>query len=192
MDKLIEKCRKKPYLYDLYRWTGKIDFKTFLKWRFVSKYNIVYLKRKCEMYREKNKLFFSFYRALYEHYMTKYGVDIGAKAQIGPGFIVRHVGGIAINSNVVIGKNVEILQGVTIGYERRGKREGNPTIGDSVWIGSNAAVVGKVSVGNNVIIAPGAFVNFDVPDNSIVIGNPAKIIQKDNATEQYVINTLEF
>lgn len=43
--------QRKPYLYDLYRWTGKTDFKTFLKWRFVSKYNIVYLKRKCEQYR---------------------------------------------------------------------------------------------------------------------------------------------
>ncbi|MGN0395593.1 MAG: serine O-acetyltransferase [Coprococcus sp.] len=123
--------------------------------------------------------------------MTKYGVDIGAKAKIGPGFIVRHVGGIAINSNAIIGKDVEILQGVTIGYERRGKRQGNPTIGDRVWIGSNAIVVGNIKIGNNVLIAPGAFVNFDVPDNSIVIGNPGKIVSRENAVDGYVIHTLD-
>lgn len=59
-----------------------------------------------------------------------------------------YVGGIAINSDTVIGKNVEILQGVTIGYERRGKRQGNPTIGNNVWIGSNAVIVGKILMGD--------------------------------------------
>ncbi|QXE19773.1 serine O-acetyltransferase [Clostridium sp. 001] len=186
-----EKCKKKPYLYDLYRWTGKTDIRTFMKWIMVSKYRIVYLKRKCEMTRN-NKVKFLFYRALYEHYITKYGVDIGSKAVIGPGFIVRHVGGIAINSKVTIGKDVEILQGVTIGYERRGIRKGNPIIGDRVWIGSNAIVVGNIIVGNDVLIAPGAFVNFDVPDNSIVIGNPGKVIRKESAVEGYVVNTLNF
>lgn len=129
---------------------------------------------------------------VYEHYMTKYGVDIGAKAQIGPGFIVRHVGGIAINSGATIGKDVEILQGVTIGYERRGKRQGNPQIGNCVWIGSNAAIVGKVRIGNNVLIAPGAFVNFDVPDNSIVIGNPGKVILRTDAINGYIENTKKY
>lgn len=183
-----ELFQKKPYLYDLYRWTGKYDYKTFLKWIFVSKYRIVFLLRKCQIHRDVHKFRFLIWRVIYEHYMNKYGVDIGAKAQIGPGFIVRHVGGIAINSGVSIGKDVEILQGVTIGYERRGVRQGNPTIGSSVWIGSNAAIVGKVHVGNNVLIAPGAFVNFDVPDNSIVIGNPGRIISKDEATKDYVVN----
>ena len=180
---------EKPYLYDLYRWTGKCDWKTFLKWIFVPKYRIVFLLRKCQMHRNKHKVRFILWRLIYEHYMTKYGVDIGTKAEIGPGFIVRHVGGIAINSDTVIVKNVEILQGVTIGYERRGKRQGNPTIGNNVWIGSNAVIVGKILIGNNVLIAPGSFVNFDVPNDSIVLGNPGKIIPKKFATEGYVINT---
>lgn len=185
-----EILKRKPYLYDLYRWTGKYDVKTLIRWLFISKYKIVFLKRKCEIYRN-NKALFLLHRLLYEHYMTKYGVDIGAKTQIGPGFIVRHVGGIAINSNVVIGKDVEVLQGVTIGYERRGPRKGNPIIGNRVWIGSNAIIVGSIHIGDNVLIAPGAFVNFDVPDNSIVIGNPGEIIRKENAVDDYVINTLE-
>lgn len=77
---------------------------------------------------------------------------------------------------------------LSIGYERRGKRQGAPTIGNNVWIGSNAVIVGKVEVGSDILIAPGAFVNFDVPDHSIVIGNPGVIIRKENATKGYMDN----
>lgn len=59
-------------------------------------------------------------------------------------------------------------------------------MGDCVWIGVNSTVVGKVTIGNNVAIAPNTFVNFDVPSNSIVIGNPAKIIRDLNAADAYI------
>ena len=65
-----------------------------------------------------------------------------------------------------------------------------PKLGDYVWIGTNAIIVGKIEIGNNVMIAPGAFVNFDVPCNSIVIGNPGRIISKENATLGYINNIL--
>lgn len=187
----LEIIKRKPYLYDLYRLSGRTDILNFLDWLRISKYRIVFLKRKCEQYRDTNRFLFLVFRGIYSHYMIKYGVDIPAKTKIGPGFIVRHVGGIAVHSDAVIGKNVEVLQGVTIGFERRGKRLGSPVIGDNVWIGSNAIIVGHVTVGDDVLIAPGAFVNFDVPSNSIVIGNPGKIIHKENAVEGYVINTLD-
>ena len=74
--------------------------------------------------------------------------------------------------------------------EKRGKRVGCPVIGDEVWIGANSVVVGGIKVGNNVLIAPGSFVNFDVPDNSIVIGNPGKVIERMDATEGYIINLI--
>ena len=186
------KYLKKPWIYDLYRWTGKTNFTTRVKMYFVPKYRIVRLFRKCQFYKEKCKVVFFVYRLIYEHYAVKYGVDIGTSTNIGPGFIIRHVGGIAINGGATIGKDVEILQGVTIGYERRGKRQGNPVIGNQVWIGSNAIVVGNIEIGNDVLIAPGAYVNFNVPDHSIVIGNPGKIISKENATESYVINTINY
>jgi serine O-acetyltransferase len=188
---LIEKCKRKPYLYDLYRWTGKVDIKSWLHWMFISKYRTTYFFRKCEQHKGKHRIRFCFYRLVYGHYAIKYGVDLGTSTKIGPGFIIRHTGGIAINGGAVIGKDVEILQGVTIGYARRGKRQGNPIIGDRVWIGSHATIVGNITVGNDVLIAPGAFVNFDVPDNSIVIGNPGRIVKKDNAVEGYVVNILD-
>ena len=79
---------------------------------------------------------------------------------------------------------------VTIGQESRGKRKGSPKIGDNVWIGTNAVIVGNITIGNDVLIAPLAHVNFDVPDHSIVIGNPAKIIRRENATAGYINHTV--
>lgn len=59
-----------------------------------------------------------------------------------------------------------------------------------MWIGANAVVVGRIQIGSDVLIAPGAYVNFDVPSHSIVVGNPAKIVAKENATEKYIKNTV--
>lgn len=178
-------------MYDLYRWRGKTDLKTFLLLFHTPKYKLVYLKRKCEEHKNQ-KIGFLFYRLWYEHEMIKHDVDIGTSVKIGPGFIIRHTGSIAIRNEVEIGHDVEILQGVTIGYERRGKRLGSPVIGNRVWIGSNAVIVGKVKIGDNVLIAPNAFVNFDVPDNSIVIGNPGVIFPRQDATAGYMENIMDF
>lgn len=52
-------------------------------------------------------------------------------------------------------------------------------------------IVGKITIGSNTLIAPNSYVNFDVPDNSIVLGNPAKIINNDNATKDYICFTLD-
>lgn len=115
-------------------------------------------------------------------------ISIPINTEIDEGIYIGHTGRIVISSLVVIGKNFNIAAGGTIGKENRGPREGAPTIGNKVWIGTNAVVVGKITIGNDVLIAPNAYVNFDVPDHSIVIGNPAKIIPCENATKEYIIN----
>ena len=88
------------------------------------------------------------------------------------------------------GKNVNIATGCTIGVENRGIRKGCPKIGNCVWIGSNSVIVGNISIGDDVLIAPLTFVNFDVPSHSIVIGNPARIIYRENATDGYINNVI--
>lgn len=95
---------------------------------------------------------------------------------------------ITINEKAVIGKNVNIHKGVTIGQENRGERKGTPVIGDEVWIGINSTIVAAIHIGNDVLIAPNAFVNCDIPDHSIVFGNPCIIKPKNNATEGYINN----
>ena len=118
-------------------------------------------------------------------------VDLGLHANIGGGLYIGHPSCITINAHAKIGKNCSIHKGALIGRENRGKRKGCPTIGDEVWIGINAVVVGNVKIGNDVLIAPNSYVNFDVPDHSIVIGNPGIIKHSEHATKEYINNIVE-
>lgn len=63
---------------------------------------------------------------------------------------------------------------------------GSPTIGNRVFVGINATIVGNIKIGDDVLIAPNTFVNFDVPSHSVVIGNPGVIHHKENATVGYI------
>lgn len=128
------------------------------------------------------------YRFVFYKLRVKRGLEISYVTSIGKGFYLGHAFNITINPQVVIGNNCNLHKGVTIGQENRGKREGTPTIGNSVWIGINATVVGNVSIGDDVLIAPNSYVNCDVPSNSVVFGNPCIIKHRDNATESYINN----
>jgi len=115
-------------------------------------------------------------------------IQIPARTEIGEGFYIGHSGRVIINPEAKLGKNMNVSTGVVIGYENRGKRKGAPIFDGNCWIGANAVIVGNIRIGEDVLIAPLSFVNFDVPPHSIVIGNPAKIISKENATEAYICN----
>ena len=120
----------------------------------------------------------------------KTSIQIPARTEIGEGFYIGHSGRVIINPEAKLGKNINVSTGVVIGYENRGKRKGAPTFDGNCWIGANAVVVGNIRIGEDVLIAPLSFVNFDVPPHSVVIGNPAKIISKENATEDYICNAV--
>ena len=122
---------------------------------------------------------------------VKTGIQILVGTKIGLGMRILHFGTIVVNPYAVIGKNFNIAQGVLIGNSE-GKNAGVPTIGDNVYCGANSIIIGNAKIGNDVLIAPGAFVNFDVPDNSIVIGNPGRIIQRDSSpTKKYIVFPIE-
>lgn len=126
------------------------------------------------------------YKTILKQYSKKYGLEISPSATIGAGLYLGHPYNITVGGNVIIGKNVNLHKGCTIGRENRGKREGVPRIGDRVSVGINSTIVGNIVIGDDVMIAPNSFVNFDVPDHSIVIGNPGVIHKKNNATEKYI------
>ena len=116
----------------------------------------------------------------------KDGIEIGSTKNIGGGLMFVHASGITINHRGNIGENLTIFKGATIGSIRSGKKQGVPIIGNRVTICANAMVCGKVTIGDDVLIAAGAYVNFDVPSNSVVIGNPGVIHHKDNPSADYL------
>lgn len=141
-------------------------------------------------YAGKNKIRFLFYNFLLRHYSIKFGYEIPYQCEIKPGLKLIHRGGVIVNPLAKIGRNVTLSRGCTIGSNRRGKKCGAPILGDNIWIGANAAIIGGITIGNDVMVAPNAYINFDVPEHSICIGNPAIIIAKKNATEFYIDNPI--
>lgn len=126
----------------------------------------------------------------YLHRLTrlekKTGIHFEGNPNIGKGLIIGHYGRIIINSKATFGDQIYITHGVTIGRNATGKKAGVPHIGNKVRIGANACIVGNIKIGDDVMIAPNTFVNVDVPDHSVVIGNPCIIHHKDNATNGYL------
>ena len=170
---------------DLFRYDKRKGWKGFISGIHIPGFRYTFLLRKCQQYSKKNPLGV-FFRILLYHYSFKYGFQINPGTNIGEGLYIGHFGTIVVNGNAVIGKNCNLANGVTIGQENRGKRKGAPSIGNHVWIGTNAIVVGKIKIGDNVMIAPNAFVNCDIPSNSIAVGNPVKIIHHPQATNTYI------
>ncbi|MGX9985149.1 serine O-acetyltransferase [Chryseobacterium sp. POL2] len=177
---------------DFYRESGQyLSHFQIIKKCFSPNLHYIYWFRNAQKH-PKNSFVGKLYRLILRHYQIKYGFQIYPETQIGEGLYLGHWGHLVINPKVVIGKNCNIAQGVTIAQANRGKYEGYPNIGDEVWIGPNAVIVGGIKIGKNVLIAPNAYVNMDVPDNAIVIGNPAQIILKENATEGYINNKVKY
>ena len=175
---------------DLYRYEGEGSRNLFVQLRylfFVPGFTYIYILRIAQ-----NSSFLQKWIALFFLKITSYitHIQIPYQTNIAEGFRIVHFGAIVINPGTVIGRNFNISQGALIG-NAQGKRGGVPVIGDNVCVNANAVIIGGCRIGNNVLIAPGAFVNFDVPDNSIVIGNPGRIIQQDTSpTAKYIVYPL--
>ncbi len=184
----MERRELKEYLRaDLYRYGGAKTTCYFLKALFppLPGFRYTYILRHALVF-PKYSIRGLFYRALLQHYSYKYGFQILPNTKIGKGLYIGHRGTVVINGLAELGDNCTLTHLVTVGQANRGERKGCPKIGNRVWIGTGAVVVGKVIIGDNVLIAPNSYVNFDVPSNSIVSGNPAIIKQHVNATQGYV------
>ena len=178
----------KAFEKDLYRYYGEAG-EPFLK-KVFRPLEIKYIKA----FRKANTCKFKplklFYTLKLMFLSNKTQIQIPARTSIGEGFYIGHLGRVIIHPEAKLGKNINIGTGVTIGMENRGERKVTPVISDNCWLGTNAVIVGNVKIGSDVLIAPRTFVNFDVPDHSIVVGNPGKIIPKENATKDYICNRI--
>lgn len=169
---------------DLYRMFGRTD--VGLTSRFGDRSVLHYLWLLRHAQRARSALERGAYRLALSRASTKTHIHIPWSTQIGPGFYIGHLGRVIINPRAVIGSNCNIATGVTIGAVPTGARAGCPRIGDRVWIGTNAVVVGGITIGNDVLIAPGALVNRDVPPGSTVIGNPGVIHEDRPCPPEYI------
>ena len=105
------------------------------------------------------------------------GISIPASAKIGKGFYIGHFSGIIVHSDAEMGENCSIGPGVVIGTRGVGN-QGVPQIGNNVYIGVGAKVLGNIKIGNNVRIGANAVVIKDVPNDATVVGIPSRIIEK--------------
>ncbi len=99
---------------------------------------------------------------------------IGRDADFGPGFVLIHSDGIVINTAVRGGSNIKLEHRVTIGAEKGAA----PQLGNDVFVGVGAVIIGPVTIGNNTRIGANAVVNCDVPDGATAVGVPARIIRR--------------
>lgn len=169
---------------DLYRHGAGTDFRAFLRaYTHVPGFRFLYHLRCVAHYRGSlvAKPLYAYHRLVQNHCRFRYGLDISPATAIGAGLYIGHFGGVVVSPYAVLGSNCNIAQGVTIGAISRGSKTGAPTIGDRVWIGAHAIVVGKITIGNDALIGPGSYVNFDVPPNAVVLGNPGKIVSQSGS-----------
>ena len=116
----------------------------------------------------------------------KFGLELNS-SQIGKGLYLGHPYNISVSESAVIGENCNLNKCASIGAANEKADSGAPVLGNRVWVGANAVLSGQITIGDNVLIAPNTYINMDVPSNSIVIGNPAKIItDRLDATEGYI------
>lgn len=171
---------------DLYRISDRVDMTALLKHVLRgSAFKFNFWMRTCHYTRSNPVLNLFVYqtvaRPLYVRYTYKFGISIPFETQIGSGFYIGHFGGIVVNEECVIGKNCNISHGVTLGVVNRGDKQGCPTIGDNVYIGPGAKIVGKIKVGNFAAVGANCVVTHDVPDYGVVVGIPGRVISQEGS-----------
>jgi serine O-acetyltransferase len=107
------------------------------------------------------------------------GVDIHPGALLGPRLFIDHATGVVIGETAIVGSDVTLYQGVTLGGTGKGHGKRHPTLCDGVFVGNNANVLGNITVGENSRVGAGSVVLADVPPNSTVVGVPAHIVYRN-------------
>jgi len=135
-------------------------------------------------YRIAHKLYkrghFFWARWISQRAARKTGIEIHPGATIGKGLFIDHGNGVIIGETTIIGDNVTLYQGVTLGGTGKEHGKRHPTIGNNVMISAGAKVLGSFSIGDNSKIGAGSVVLSEVPPNSTVVGVPGRVVKRNN------------
>lgn len=112
----------------------------------------------------------------------KTGIEIHPGAQIGKGFFIDHGNGVIIGETAIIGDNVTLYQGVTLGGTGKEHGKRHPTIGNNVMISTGAKILGSFTIGDNSKIGAGSVVLKEVPPDSTVVGVPGRVVKRNNVS----------
>ncbi len=137
-------------------------------------------------YRVAHKLYkkkhYFWARLISQRAARKTGIEIHPGATIGKGFFIDHGNGVIIGETTIIGDNVTLYQGVTLGGTGKEQGKRHPTIEDNVMISAGAKVLGSFTIGANSKIGAGSVVLEEVPPNSTVVGIPGRVVRRNNMT----------
>lgn len=142
------------------------SFKAILKYRLAHK---LYLKKH-----------YFLARLISQRTARKTGIEIHPGATIGKGLFIDHGHGVVIGETAIIGDNVMLYQGVTLGGNGKEQGKRHPTVGNNVMICAGAKVIGSFTIGDNSKIGAGSVVISEVPPNSTVVGIPGRVVKQDN------------
>lgn len=119
-------------------------------------------------------------RLVSQRAVRKTGIEIHPGAQIGNGFFIDHGNGVIIGETTIVGDNVTLYQGVTLGGTGKEQGKRHPTVGNNVMISAGAKVLGSFTIGDNSKIGAGSVVLEEVPPNSTVVGVPGRVVKRNN------------
>ena len=142
------------------------SFKAILRYRMAHK---LYLKKH-----------YFLARWISQRAARKTGIEIHPGAVIGKGFFIDHGSGVIIGETTIIGDNVTLYQGVTLGGTGKETGKRHPTLGDNVMVSAGAKIIGSFKIGENSKIGAGSVVIEEVPPNCTVVGVPGRIVKRDN------------
>jgi len=111
------------------------------------------------------------------------GISISPDCRIGPGLYIGHFGQIILHSDVVMGKDCNLSQGVTIGLAQRDGKWGVPTLGDGVYLAPGSKVIGPIHLADGTVVGANAVVIQDTEENSVVGGVPARVLRRQGQGE---------
>ncbi len=135
---------------------------------------ILYYRVSHFLYQHKQ---YFFARLVSQRAVRKTGIEIHPGATIGKGFFIDHGSGVIIGETSIIGDNVTLYQGVTLGGTGKEQGKRHPTLEDNVLVGAGAKVLGSLTIGKNSKIGAGSVVLHDVPPNCTVVGVPGRVVR---------------